>query len=135
MRTYVPGTWEISKDRYLELLHFCRQYSRWKVEAASMIGVSAQQYATDPHGSEPGDPTGRAVERREDLMAMISTVESCAAAVDGGRWYQALILNICNGTGYEAIRYLYPGLLKNSDRNAFFRARRMFFNLLDKARK
>ena len=66
---------------------------------------------------------------------MINLVEQCAASVDGGRWYQALILNICNGTGYDSIRSFYPGMLRNSDRNAFFRARRVFFNLLDKARK
>jgi hypothetical protein len=68
MRIYVPGTWEISKERYLELRAFCRQYPQWKVEAASMLGVSGAGLDDMPHGTDTGDPTGRTVERREKLL-------------------------------------------------------------------
>lgn len=132
MRTYVPGTWEISKDRYIELRAFCRQYPQWKVEAASMLELSAMKYDGMPHGTDPGDPTARAVERRAALMEKITLVERCAVAIGGGAWFRALILNVCNGMGWEAIRDLHPEALKTSDRNKFFKARRLFFNLLDK---
>lgn len=131
-RIYVPGTWEISKERYLELRAFCRQYPQWKVEAASMLGVTGASLDPTPHGNEPGDPTGRAAERRERLTEKILLVERCAAAIDRGSWYQALLLNVCNGMSYEVIRDLHPETLKNNHRNFFFKARRIFFNLLDK---
>lgn len=132
MRTYIPGTWGIDKDRVVELRAFCRQYPRWKVEAASMLGVTGAGLDDMPHGTDPGDPTARTVERREKLMNKIQLVERCAAAVDGGRWFQALILNVCNDMGWNLLRDLHPELLKTSNKNAFFRARCMFFNLLDK---
>lgn len=97
-----------------------------------MLGVSGASMSDMPHGSDPGDPTGRAVERREILLAKINVVERCAAAIDKGAWYQSLILNACNRMSWEAIRDLYPDLLKTSDRTKFFKARRMFFNLLDR---
>ena len=134
MRTYIPGTWEISKERYLELKAFCKQYPQWLTEAASVLGVSGAKLDDMPHGTDPGDPTGRAVERREKVMSKIQLVERCAAAIDQGRWYQALILNCCNGTAWEIIRDLHTEALKNSDRTQFFKARRMFFNLLDRER-
>ena len=135
MRTYIPGTWEISKDRYIELRAFCRQYPQWLVEAASMLGVSGAKLDDMPHGTDPGDPTGRAVERRERILAKIDLVEGCAAAVDGGRWYRAILLNVCNGMAYERIRDLHPDTLKSSKVQAFFMARRQFFALLDRKRE
>ena len=134
MRTYVPGGWEISKERYLELRAFCRQYPQWRVEADSLLGVSGARLDDMPHGSDPGDPTGRTVERREALMDKIGMVERCAAAVSDGTWYKALMLNVCNGMAWEVIRDLHPEMLRTSSRNQFFKARRVFFNLLDKAK-
>lgn len=97
-----------------------------------MLGVTGAGVDDMPHGTDPGDPTGKAVERREILLIKIGVVERCAAAVDKGAWCQSLILNACNRMSWEKIRDLYPELLKNSDRTKFFRARMMFFSLLDK---
>lgn len=132
MRIYVPGTWEISKERYIELRAFCRQYPNWQTEASTMLGVTGAGLDDMPHGTDPGDPTARTVERREKLMDKMRLVERCAAAIDGGRWYKAIMLNVCNGTPWEIIRDLNPETLKSNHRNHFFKARRMFFNLLDK---
>ena len=134
MRTYIPGTWEITKERYIELRAFCRQYPQWKVEAASMLGVSGAKLDDMPHGTDVGDPTGRAVERREMLIGKMQMVEKCAAAVSDGKWFQALMLNVCNGMAYEAIRDLHPEMLRTNNKNHFFKARRIFFNLLDKVK-
>ena len=134
MRSYTPR-WitqhGISPSRYAELRAFCRQYPEWKVEAASMLGTAGAGTESAPRGSEPGDPTGRAVERRERILAKIALVESCAAAIDGGRWYQALILNACNGMSYDCIRDLHPATLRTSMVGQFFKARHAFFCLLD----
>ena len=40
----------ISQDRYQELLHFCRQYPEWKMEANSLIGIRAIKADGLPHG-------------------------------------------------------------------------------------
>lgn len=130
MRTYQPNYTDvgISRDRYRELLSFCRQYQEWKAEAASLLGVGAQQYSVMPHGTDPGDPVGRAVMRRERLLAKCALVERVAEAVDDGRWRAALIQNICMG---KALHFIDPVILPTSRRNDFYRQRRAFFVLLD----
>ena len=131
MRNYIPNFTDfgISQDRYRELLWFCRQYQEWKAEAASLLGLSAQQYEQRPHGSEVGDPVYRVAVKRERLLAKIELVESVAEEVDGGRWRAALIQNICMG---RALKFIDPVILPTSRRNAFFQQRRMFFIILDK---
>ena len=130
MRHYIPH-WEsigIKKERYLELLHFCRQYPDWKVEAASLTGPQGVKLDGMPHGSNVGDPVASAAERRHSLISRIQLVDDCAAAVGGGRWYTALIQNVCMGRPYAM---LDSGLLPTSDRNSFFVARKAFFVRLD----
>ena len=138
MRTYVPKQscgWSLSKERYQELRNFCLQYPRWKIEAASMLELSAMNYDGMPHSTDPGDPTAKAVERREGLIRKIQLVESCALRVHGGRWYAAIINNVCNGMSYEAIRGLHPDWLKSNHTGDFFNARRAFFLLLDREKE
>lgn len=126
MRHYVP-CWEsigIKKNRYLELLHFCRQYPEWKTEAASLVGTHGLKMDGMPHGSSVGDPVASAAERRAGLLSKIETVDRCARAVQGGIWYAALIQNVCMGRAYSRID---PTLFPTSMRSHFFRARKEFF--------
>lgn len=124
--------WPLSKERYRELINFCLQYPKWKVEAASMLDLSGMNYDGMPHGTDPGDPTERSVERREVVLRKITLVERCAAKVAGGDWYDALINNVGNGTSYDVINALHPEWLKTNHREDFFNARRAFFSLLDR---
>jgi hypothetical protein len=110
---------------------FCRQYPRWKVELTGSAEISGMHYDGMPHSPQPGDPTEKAVERRESLLRKIELIEGCARDVDGGAWARALVLNVCNGMGWEVVRDLHPDALKNSQREAYFHARRSFFRLLD----
>ena len=130
MRTYQPDYTDfgISRDRYRERLYYCRQYQEWKAEASSLLGVGSQQYEAMPHGSEPGDPVGRAAERRERLLEKCAVVERVADSIDGGRWRAALIQNICMG---RALHFIDPVILPTSRRNDFYRQRREFFILLN----
>ena len=129
MRMYIPDYSElgISKSRYRELVNFCHQYQEWKAEAASLLGVGAQQYSTMPHSTDPGDPVGRAVIRRERLLDKCALVERVADSVDGGQWRAALIQNVCMGKALYAID---PVILPTSKRNTFYQQRRQFFALL-----
>lgn len=128
---YIPQS-ELSRERYLELRNFCLQYPKWKIEAASMLDLSGMNYDGMPHGTDPGDPTGRAVERRDKIMNKISLVEGCAASIADGKWYAAIINNVCNGMGYELIKSLHPEWLITNNAKAFFTARKAFFLLLDR---
>jgi len=119
----------ISQDRYRELLHFCRQYPEWKTEANSLIGIRAIKADGQPHGTGKSDPVALAAERREKLLEKIAVVDDCARAIEGGAWYASIIQNVCIGRPYEQMD---RALMPTSDRNAYFKKRREFFELLDK---
>ena len=130
MRTYIPryAKYGIAPARYSELRAFCLQYPLWQAEAKTLLGVGGQRLSSMPHGSGVGDPVARAAERREKLLAKIDLVETVARAVEGGKWYAALIQNCCMGRG---LYYIDPAILPTSNRNAFYQARRMFYLILD----
>ena len=119
----------ISQDRYRELLHFCRQYPEWKAEANSLLGIKAVKMDGMPHGSGVSDPVAVAAERRERLIVKIGIVDECARAVGSGDWFAAIIQNVCIGRSYEQMD---RALMPTSDKNAYFRKRREFFEILNK---
>ena len=128
---YLP-CWQqigISKDRYQELLHYCRQYPEWKTEANSLLGIKAVKMDGQPHGSGKSDPVAMAAERRDRLLNKIQLVDDCAREIGGGEWYAAIIQNVCIGRPYEQMD---RALMPTSEKNAFFKIRRMFFDLLNK---
>jgi len=122
----------ITKARYLELLHFCRQYDDWKREANSLLGISAIRMDGLPHGSGKSDPVARAAERRERLLAKMSIVEGCAKAAGSGEWEKALIEHVCRKKTWRDIKDLEPEILPTSDSNTFYKRRREFFDMLNK---
>ena len=119
----------ISQNRYRELLHYCRQYPEWKTEANSLLGIRAIKADGMPHSTGKSDPVAVAVEKRERLIEKIAIVDECAKAIDGGAWYASIIQNVCIGRSYEQMD---RALMPTSDKNAYFRKRREFFELLDK---
>ena len=121
----------ISQDRYRELLHFCRQYPEWKKEANSLLGIRAIRADGQPHGNGKSDPVAVAAEKRERLIEKIRIVDECAMAIDGGVWFASIIQNVCIGKPYEQMD---RALMPTSDRNAFFKKRREFFDMLNKKR-
>lgn len=129
MRTYRPDyeLCGISKYRYDELKAFCRQYGEKKAEADALLSVGSPKISGMPHGSGTGDPVAKAVERRERLIADVEIIEKCAKSVDNGRFYSAIIKNVCLGTAYK---FLMP-CLPTFYRSAFYIARRAFFVLLN----
>ena len=130
MRNYPPhyAKYGLSKARYNELRAFCLQYPLWQAEAKSLLGVGAQQYSSMPHGSGVGDPVARAAERRDHLLRKIEMVERVARTVEHGKWYTALIQNCCMGMG---LHFSDPASLPTSNRNAYYKARRLFYLALD----
>ena len=124
--------YELGRFRYAELRNFCRQYADKKAEAELMLGVKSPQLSAMPHGTEVGDPVVRAAERRAQLLADCELIERCAREVDGGIYYNAIIVNVCMGKAYD---YIPQETMPTGNRNAYFHARRQFFRLLDKAKR
>ena len=127
---YVP-CWKqigITQSRYLELLNFCRQYPSWKSEANSLLGVRPVVNDGMPHGNKKVDPVARAVEKRERILSKMALVEECARAVSDGEWYATIMQNVCYGKAYEKLDI---ELMPTSNKNAYFKQRRLFFELLD----
>lgn len=122
----------ISQERYKELLYFCRQYPKWKTEANSLLGIRATKADGLPHGTSKSDPVAAAAEKREKLIEKIAIVDKCAMAIDGGIWFASIIQNVCIGRAYEQMD---RALMPTSDRNAFFKKRREFFDILDKSKQ
>ena len=119
----------ISADRYRELLNFCRQYPEWKTEANSLLGIRAVKMDGQPHGSVKSDPVAMAAEKRDRLLAKIKLIDDCAREIGEGEWYAALIQNVCIGRSYEQMD---RALMPTSERNAYFKVRRQFFEMLNK---
>ena len=130
MRTYMPH-WEaygISRERYRELMAYCRQYQEWLAEARSLLGAKGQRYSSVPRAPGVTDPVAVAAERREILLAKVDTIEQAAKAVEGGKWKVALIQNCCMGRALSAIDQT---IMPTSNRNAYYNARRLFFIALN----
>lgn len=117
----------ISRDAYMELKYFCRQYDQKRREAASLLGPSSPDMSGAPRGNTVGRPTESAAIKMEGLLADVMMIDECAKAVDNGVWYHALIDNCCRRVPWECLK---PEDMGSSQKQAYFTARRKFFYLL-----
>lgn len=130
LRRYKPDYSDIgiSKDRYLELLHFCRQLPEWQKQADSYLGASAQNYDPSPHSKGAvSDPTQLAVLRREQYCTRIGIINQAAQAA-GAEWSHILIQNVCYA---RPLWQFDPVIMPTSNRNAYYAAKKLFFKALD----
>ena len=98
------------------------------MEANTLLGTKGIRTDWMPHGNKRADPVALAVEKRERLLAKIAIVDECAKTIDNGKWYAAMIQHICYKKANEHIDVT---LLPTSNRNDFYKHRRMFFELLN----
>ena len=63
------------------------------------------------------------------LLEKIGIIDSCAKEVGEGDWYAAIIQHVCIGKSYEQMD---RALMPTSNKNAFFRRRREFFDILNR---
>lgn len=85
-----------------------------------------------PVGVHISSPTAAAAIKRVQLLAHCDMIDRAAGEVGQGEWQKALILNCCYGLRYE---HIGQTILPNSNRNAYFAARREFFYRLYQARQ
>lgn len=113
----------ITKQKYLELKHFCLQYHEKKKE------ISYGLRSTNSDGGcsgEIGKPTERQAIRNAILKRDVEMIEQTALEADPGI-YPWLLKNVAEGIPYE---YLDVPM----SRTKFYDARRYFFYLLAQKR-
>jgi len=121
----------ISDYETAELIYFCLQYDEKRKRADSLIGARAQQLTGMPGGGQVGNPTESIAIKREKLMRDVDMIDAAAAAVDNGRWKDALIEACCRNT---RLRHIPIRIVPTLYSNAFYKARREFFIRLKQLR-
>ena len=123
----------ISKDRYLELKHFCLQYPEWKkkyVKLQNKISPAASNLTSYPNMNEHSDKTAHIALERAYYRSCMELVEDAADNADceiGDYIFKA----VTEGCSYE---YLKTMMSIPCGRDMYYNRYRKFFWLLDKTR-
>ena len=126
MRTYIPHWESISKERYKELLAFCRQYDEARQKLGGCYSLASPALTGMPKTKSKVSSTERKAELAIRYRQHVELIESCARAACGNNaeLTRAMIENVCRG-----VRYEYTAAPVS--RVTFLRARRRFFEILD----
>ena len=122
----------IPSERYLELKHFCLQYSTWREEyiALDCIDVTAYDRIINHGYKRFHDPTLDRVMRMNELDDKCSLIQKCAkkADIDIYIW---LMTGVTKNLSYDQLKA--RGIPCGKD--YYYNAYHKFFYLLDKERK
>lgn len=128
------NSWWISKHRYYELQHFCRQYAEWKQELQNRDGMPAESIERHEHFStDISDPVFNTVALRDRLLARVEIVENAIQqASNQENWSIILLEAVTEGLSYDVLEARY-GFMPIS-RGEWYAVYRRFFWILDKLR-
>ncbi len=115
--------YNIDKNRYRELLYFCRQYHDKKRRLQGCYDVPPPKLDSMPRSQKTGDPTPKHAIDAVVLKADIDIVESVAIATDPIVWRQ-ILKNVTQGISYE-------DMIIPCGRRQFYTLRRKFFFILN----
>lgn len=120
----------ISRNRYLELYYFCRQYKEWKKEYESLSSLQAISYEEHIKGSDIPDQTSDLAMKLKQLSDKMRIVDDSLEETDPDL-ARFIFKNIVEGATYTYLfsRYNVPCCEKT-----FYKIRRRFFWLLAKKR-
>ena len=120
----------LSRNKYLELYYFCRQYDDWKKEYESLGSVQAFRYEEKIKSPDPSDPTFNIAARRLELFHKMELVEQTAIEANP-ELARFILMNVTEGAGFNYIdnRFIVPCCEKS-----FYKFRRRFFFLLARKR-
>lgn len=118
----------VEKERYLELLHHCRQYSSWLVKANEIL-LSFPKMCDVNLGNEWRDSVASKAAERERYLIKADTIKNlCQEVCPEAHRY--LLICIVGGHSYDTIEAKFDTL--PISRHRFYEAYRKFFWLLDK---
>ena len=117
----------ISRERYYELAHFCRQYKDWKkLYFEALTEGSAQISKINTDGIEWANPTAKAVEKADRYFQNYRMIEESAEETDSifGKY---ILLSVTEGKSYAVIRALFD---IPCGKDFFYKLYRRFFYIL-----
>lgn len=115
----------LSKDRYLELKHFCYQYPEWEREYRD-ISIRSESILKATKGPFLSDVTGDLAVRKEDLSRKMELVKRCCKLAD-----ESLADYIFQSVAY-AKPYVYLKAYKDvpCSRDTYYKCYRRFYYIL-----
>lgn len=120
--------YDISKHRFLELYHFCMQYSEWKDELKYKKDTVRSIEVTDmPTSHGNGDATANLAVRRAELQRKCELIEQTAIEADPDI-YQYIIKGVT--TEYATYKYLKENAGIPCGKDMYYNRRRKFYWLL-----
>ena len=121
--------WYISRERYYELKHYCRQYNSW-IDIKNLLIKADGCYILDvSESNDQKSPVETAFEKRSEYDKKISEVHEAlrlAAPVDIRDY---IFKAVTQGLSYVTLRYCHDMPLS---RNQFYDYYRHFFYELDR---
>ena len=120
--------YDISKHRYIELVHYCLQYQEWKDELKYNLGVSGGGGVDGmPKGSTRQDKLEEMAIKRAKLTEKCESIEK-AAELAAGDLREYIIKAVTNeGISYD---YLRSRMNIPCGRRQYYEYRRKFFWIL-----
>ena len=127
------STYYISKDRYLELKHFCLQYKDW-LDLSNKLTSDA--YGTGhsfdgmPHGDDISNPTEKIAIAKSQYTKNMQMVED-AAKEAGGPISEFIFMAVTKDLAYPCLRTMYD---IPCGKNYYYERYRKFFWILSQMR-
>lgn len=133
VRTLNKEKYKISKHRFLELYHFCLQYTEWKKELEFITDtIKGIGYSEEVKGCGTESPTEKLAIKRMELSDKCSLIEQTAIEADE-EIYPYIIKGVTEE--YASFKYLKQVMKMPYERDAYYDRRKKFFWLLSKKRK
>ena len=122
----------IDKERKYELVHFCRQYNKWKMSLRDVEGwaVPPVEQTRVNTGNYVPDPTARAAAIKKFLSERIEMIEKAAYEADP-ELCDYIIRGVTNEMSYDQLFLLYK---IPCGKDMYYDRRAKFFWILDKLR-
>lgn len=116
----------IDKDRYNELLYFCKQYQSRQEEIKHLRGLKSVSMDGMPKGNTTGNPTESSAMKINKLEEENTLIEQAAAEADRSIG-QYIVKNVTIGIKFEYMN-------APCGREYFYKKRRQFFKILSERR-
>ena len=120
----------IEKERYLELKHFCMQYSRWKESYEELSKSFPYLKDSEIKGTDISDTTSKIAMLMLNYSDKISLLENIAKETDE-EINNYILKAVTNNIPYVTLQMMY-GI--PCSRDTFYKRYRKFFWILDKRR-